>query len=254
MNRVEKKRRKPLRIRDLRRDCPQRIRTSTNGSKDRCAAFTPQGRGSAAPPTESRPPGHRKLGRSLILVNPAATSRPPLPYLLLPATCLRLKHFQPGSSHPFTRSFNQAEPTLASWCSASRPFIPRPAPRCYQSQHQARPARGRGCYALPPPLPGVTRRRGRVENLGYSLRIHPGVYAYVAQALQSQVVAGTRAGRAAIEDGIQRSLARAIREKLPVGSILHISPDDIRLPPPRAEPPGGRGRRGGPGRQPVRRR
>lgn len=99
--------------------------------------------------------------------------------------------------------------------------------------------------------PGILLRMA-VDGLGYSLRVDAAVYAYVARALQSQVITGTRAGRAAIEDGIQRVLARAIRDQLPVGSILHIAPDDIRLPPAREDPPRGRGGGGRTGWRPVR--
>lgn len=102
--------------------------------------------------------------------------------------------------------------------------------------------------------PQPTALEAAVIELGYSLRIEPSVYPYVAQALQSGATAGTRVGRAIIEDAVQRALASSLRRKLPIGTVLRITADDLRLPPAPDEPPSGPGRRGGPGRQPVRRR
>jgi SpoVK/Ycf46/Vps4 family AAA+-type ATPase len=91
-----------------------------------------------------------------------------------------------------------------------------------------------------------TALQGAVEMLGYSLTIQPSVYTYVAHAFCGGATAGTRAGRAVIEDAVQRALARALRDQLPIGATLHILPDDLRLPPQDAG--GGPGRSRGHGR------
>jgi SpoVK/Ycf46/Vps4 family AAA+-type ATPase len=102
--------------------------------------------------------------------------------------------------------------------------------------------------------PWPTALEETVKELGFELRIHPSVYPYVAQLVGSRATAGTRGGRALIEAAIQRALARAIRRKLRYGSVLWIRADDIQVPTRPEEPPSGHGRRGGPGRGPVRRR
>jgi hypothetical protein len=103
--------------------------------------------------------------------------------------------------------------------------------------------------------PQPTALEQAVIELGYTLRIESSVYPYVAQALRHGATAGTRVGRACVEDAVQRALGSAIRRQLPIGTMLRITADDVRLPPPHPqEPPGDRGRPGGPGRQPLRRR
>jgi SpoVK/Ycf46/Vps4 family AAA+-type ATPase len=102
--------------------------------------------------------------------------------------------------------------------------------------------------------PVPTALEQAVIEFGYSLRIEPSVYPYIAQALRRGATAGTRMGRAIIEDAVQRTLASAIREKLPMGAVLRIAPDDVRLPSGRDDPPPGRGGNRGDGRRPVRRR
>ena len=96
--------------------------------------------------------------------------------------------------------------------------------------------------------------REAVGEFGYGLKIDRGVYAFVAQALHGRAASGTRAGRAAIEAAIQRALACAIRENLPVGGVLHITADDIRVTPRREGPQDERGRGGGSGWRPAPRR
>lgn len=104
-------------------------------------------------------------------------------------------------------------------------------------------------------MPQPTALEQAVIELGYTLRIEASVYPYVAQALRRGVTAGTRVGRACIEDAVQRALASAIRRQLPSGTVLRITADDVRLPPAPEQPPGGgRGRSGGLGPHPVRRR
>jgi hypothetical protein len=93
--------------------------------------------------------------------------------------------------------------------------------------------------------------REAVGEFGYGLEIDKGVYAFVAQALQGGSTSGTRAGRAAIEAAIQLVLARAIRENLPVGGVLHITADDVHLPPRPGDPPRRAGGSGGGGKRPV---
>lgn len=96
--------------------------------------------------------------------------------------------------------------------------------------------------------------REAVAEFGYVLKVDKGAYAFVAQALQGGSSSGTRAGRAAIEAAIQRALARAIRETLPVGGVLHITADDVHLPPRPGDPPRRAGGSGGWGKGPVPRR
>lgn len=96
--------------------------------------------------------------------------------------------------------------------------------------------------------------RETVAEFGYDVIIEPGVFAFVAQALHGRTASGTRAGRAIIEAAVHRLLAEAIRESLPFGRILHVTADDVQIPPWREGPRGGGGHGGGPGRRPAPRR
>lgn len=93
--------------------------------------------------------------------------------------------------------------------------------------------------------------REAVAEFGYELMVDPGVFSFLAQSLHGRGSTGTRAGRAIIEGAVHRLLAKAIRENWPVGRIVHVTSDDLQIPPLREEPPERGGRGGGFGRRPA---
>lgn len=71
------------------------------------------------------------------------------------------------------------------------------------------------------------------EEFGYVLRVDEATYRYAAVAVhRGDVSVGQRAGGFWIAAAARRALTRALRDGLPPGSIVTVTPDDLDIPRP----------------------
>jgi hypothetical protein len=104
---------------------------------------------------------------------------------------------------------------------------------------------------LPPPPPDLLARvyaegptsvaaaeSVLAEQLGYQLAVEAETYRYAATAVrQGHVAVGLRAGGFWVATAVRRALTRALRDSLPPGSVIRVTPDDLEIPPADAPPP-----------------
>lgn len=71
------------------------------------------------------------------------------------------------------------------------------------------------------------------DELGYILRVDEGTYRYAAIAVhRGDVSVGQRAGGFWVAAAARRALTRALRDGLPPGSVVTVTPDDLDIPKP----------------------